>query len=135
MLINNKCYRKPTDLFYFHYKYSIEDVRNDYIYNGTEDELLHRAKINCERKLWEYIKCCNRHIKLYKYEQNIINMQINPYDCENIKEIPVITQKDKFNYLLNEDYVVFNSITFNIEVVREEEFNLLYVILNLQLIK
>lgn len=29
MLIKNKCYRKPTDLFYFHYKYSIEDVRAD----------------------------------------------------------------------------------------------------------
>lgn len=55
-------------------------------------------------------------------------VQINSYDCENIKEIPVITQKDKFNYLLNEDYVVFNPITFTIEVVREEEFKLLYVI-------
>ena len=55
-------------------------------------------------------------------------VQINPYDCENIKEIPVITQKDKFNYLLNGDYVVFNPITFTIEVVREEEFKLLYVI-------
>lgn len=103
----NICFKKPTKLFYF------QLVEKDTYF------------------LQSFIRDCNEYITkhcTYNVEQHIISINTNLFVEEDNSDssITILNVNGHYSYISKGDYVIFNPLTFEIEVCTEEHFKLLY---------